>query len=97
MSGHEGRPPARTLRVSRSGGFAGLRVAGELDLDADDEPAATARELLDRVDFARLAQRPPQPDRYVYEFQAPDGQRVTVAEQDLTDELRRLAGLVLGR
>ena len=37
----------------------------------------------------------PQPDRYVYEFRTPTGERVVVQEQDLTDDLRRLASLVL--
>ena len=76
-----GAPPAQQLEVVRSGGFAGLRVSGSLDLAADDDRAAEARSLVGRLDFSQVAQRPPRPDRYVYEFLAPDGNRVAVAEQ----------------
>jgi hypothetical protein len=88
--------PAEQVRVLRSGGFAGLRVSGSLDLAADDPRAADARSLVERIDFAQVAQRPPHPDMFVYEFRTP-GHRVTVAEQDLTEDLRRLAGIVLER
>ena len=46
----------------------------------------------------RLLRAPPgtpQPDRYVYEFRTPTGEQVVVQEQDLTEDLRRLAALVL--
>ena len=36
----------------------------------------------------------PQPDRFVYTFDV-DGQQVVVGEQDLTDDLGRLARLLL--
>jgi Zn-dependent metalloprotease len=87
-------PPTGQVHVSRSGGFAGLRVSGSLDLHADDDRAADARSLVSRIDFTQVAQRLPRPDMFVYEFRAP-GHRVAVAEQDLTDDLRRLASLVL--
>lgn len=82
--------------MSRSGGFAGLRVSGSLDLAADDDRALDARSLVGRIDFAQVVERAPRPDMFVYEFRAP-GHRVVVAEQDLTDDLRRLAGIVLER
>ncbi len=88
-------PVTQQVHVSRSGGFAGLRVSGSVDLATDDARAADARSLVDRIDFTQVAQRPPQPDMYVYEFKAPSGHQVSVAEQDLTDDLRRLAGIVL--
>ncbi len=37
----------------------------------------------------------PQPDRFVYTFDV-DGRQVVVGEQDLTDDLGRLARLLLG-
>ncbi|MEP6817064.1 MAG: protealysin inhibitor emfourin, partial [Marmoricola sp.] len=88
--------PVEQLHVTRTGGFAGIRVAGSLDLAADDERAANARSLVGRIDFTQVQQRDPRPDMFVYEFRAP-GHQVTVAEQDLTDDLRRLAGIVLER
>ena len=50
--------------------------------------------MLDQV-RSRLRLGMPQPDRYVYEFRTPTGERAVVQEQDLTDDLRRLASLVL--
>ena len=87
-------PPVEKVHVSRSGGFAGLRVSGSVDLDAGDDRALDARSLVGRIDFTQVAQRPPRPDMFVYEFRAP-GHQVTVAEQDLTDDLRRLASIIL--
>ncbi|MDQ6642050.1 MAG: M4 family metallopeptidase [Actinomycetota bacterium] len=87
-------PAAATVHVTRTGGFAGMRVSGSVDLAAEDTRAADARSLVGRIDFGQVAQRPPHPDMYVYEFHAP-GHEITVAEHDLTDDLRRLAGIVL--
>ena len=53
------------------------------------------RALLDRIDVHALRGGLPHPDMYVYELDLL-GQRATVAEQHLTDELRRLVELVLG-
>jgi len=83
------------VQVSRSGGFAGRRVSGAVDLTATDLRASDVRDLVDRIDFSQLRMGTPQPDRYVYEFRTPTGERVVVQEQDLTDDLRRLASLVL--
>ncbi len=87
--------PTRQVQVSRSGGFAGRRVSGAVDLAAADLRASDVRDLVDRIDFSQLRAGMPQPDRYVYEFRTPAGERVVVQEQDLTDDLRRLASLVL--
>ena len=84
----------RLVVVRRTGGFAGLRTSGELDLDGDDPRAPEAAGLVDRVDLAVVGSGPPQPDRYVYDFDL-CGDAATVAEQHLTSELRRLADLVL--
>ena len=91
-------PPGPTtpqVQVVRSGGFAGRRVSGAVDLTAADLRASDVRDLVDRIDFSRLPAGTPQPDRYVYEFRTPAGGRVVVQEQDLTADLRRLAALVL--
>ena len=86
--------PAGVVRVRRTGGFAGLRAAGEVDLDADDPRAAELRGLVDRIDVRALAGGPPHPDGYVYDLDL-CGARATVPEQHLTDDLRRLVRLVL--
>lgn len=86
------------VRVTRSGGFAGLVSVGEVPLaEADDD----LRSLVDRCgrpdgDLAGLPGAPQgEPDRYVYTFEVPSAGPVDVPEQDLTDDLRELARRVL--
>jgi hypothetical protein len=87
-------PAHRTLEVRRSGGLAGRTASGSLDLDADDPRAAEARALLHRVDLAALAPGVPMPDMHVYSFVL-GSRTVSVPEQDLPAELRRLAELTI--
>ncbi len=82
------------VRVGRSGGFAGRTIAGQVDIDAD-ERGDEVSELLHRIDFAAVGKATPQPDRFIYVFEVGD-REVTVHEQLMTDDLRRLADLVLG-
>jgi len=82
------------VAVRRTGGFAGLVAAGEVDLEADDRRAHELAELVDRIDLREVAGGAPQPDRYVYAFDL-GGRRAEVPEQHLTDDLRRLAELLL--
>jgi len=86
----------RLVSVRRSGGFAGLRKANEVDLDGDDPRAPEVADLVDRIDLRAVGTEGPQPDRYVYDFDL-CGDCATVPEQQLTDDLRRIADLVLGR
>jgi len=86
--------PGGVVRVRRTGGFAGLRAAGEVDLDADDPRGPELRGLVDRIDVRTLRGGPPHPDGYVYDLDL-CGSRATVPEQHLTDDLRRLVWLVL--
>ncbi|MGH3587963.1 MAG: protealysin inhibitor emfourin, partial [Pseudonocardia sp.] len=90
-----GQPPAsgHVVEVRRSGGFAGISTSGTVDLD-HDERAEEVRALLDRIDVASLRKGSPQPDRFVYQFRLED-REITVHEQELTDDLQRLAELVL--
>ena len=85
----------RRVRVRRTGGFIGRPVESALELADDDPRAAEVAALLDRVDPAGVRRTPQQPDRFSYEFDL-DGRSVSVREQDLTDDLRRIADLVLG-
>ena len=89
------------VKVTRSGGFAGLMAHGELDTtsqpDADRLEAA-----LRALDPARLGSGRPQPDRYVYRLEVRDGTdtagdatRLTVAEQDLDETTAWLLDRVL--
>ncbi len=87
------------VKVTRSGGFAGLMADGELDTtgqpDADRLEAA-----LRALDPARLGSGRPQPDRYVYRVEvrdAPDrdATHLTVAEQDLDETTAWLLDRVL--
>jgi len=99
--------PSGTVRVRRSGGFAGLVAEAEVDLESGADPrCAELRGLVAEVDpptAARLgeasAQEPPGADRYVYRFELPGlplaGSELVLGEQHLTPGLRRIAGLVL--
>ena len=97
-----GEPPPesttgpRTVRVRRTGGFAGLTADGEVDLDADDLRAPELADLVDRIDLREVAGGAPHPDMYVFAFDL-CGDRATVPEQHLTPDLRRVADLVLER
>ncbi|MGC4941290.1 protealysin inhibitor emfourin [Kribbella sp. DT2] len=85
------------LKVSRSGGFAGLMTSGELDTSG--EPDA---EVLEAV-AVRLTEQPPgtgrpQPDRFVYRLEISAGERVAavvIAEQDLDRDAAWLLDRVL--
>jgi len=85
----------RRVSVRRTGGFGGLRAEGELDLDGPDPRAPEVASLLDRVDLGAVPGGDPQPDRFVYDFDL-CGDCATVPEQHLTDDLRRIADVVLG-
>ncbi|WP_121257947.1 protealysin inhibitor emfourin [Nocardioides ferulae] len=91
-----GGEPRGVVRVRRTGGFAGLVAEGEVDLDTDDPRAPELRALADRVDLAAVTGGTAQPDRFVYTFDV-CGHHAVLPEQALTDDLRRLAGLLLDR
>ncbi len=90
-----GTTSGRRVSVRRSGGFAGLRATGDLDLDTDDPRVPEVAGLVGRVDLAAVRAGDPHPDRFVYDFDL-CGSCATVPEQHLTDDLRRLAELLLG-
>jgi len=90
---------SRLVSVRRTGGFAGVARAGELDLDDSDERASEVAELLGDVDVQAVpavegAPQPDRPDGFHYVFDL-CGERCALAEHQLTPELRRIAALVL--
>ena len=87
-------PAAGRVAVTRSGGFAGVRQTGEVTL-GDDPRTDEVASLLGRIDLQAVTASKPQPDRFVYTFEV-DGRQVVLGEQDLTDDLGRLARLLLG-
>ena len=59
------------IKFERTGGFAGIRFAADLDLvDLPDEQSRTLLGLLDDLDFAELPQQlmsdPAMPDQFTY-------------------------------
>jgi Zn-dependent metalloprotease len=83
-----------TVVVARTGGFAGMTKEGVVDLESDDPRVPEVRDLVQRVDFASLPQGEPRPDRFVYRFRYGSNE-AQVYEPALTEDLRRLAGIVL--
>ncbi len=88
------RPGTSLVAVRRTGGLVGQVAEGSVDLDTDDPRVPEVRGLVDRIDLAAVAWGPALPDMYVYAFDV-CGQRGQVPELRLTDDLRRLAGLLL--
>lgn len=84
---------ANLVEVRRSGGFIGRTTAGVVDLD-DDPRAPEVRRLLDRIDLRSARGGNPKPDMFVYAFRI-GSDEVSVPEQHLTGDLRRLAEIVL--
>lgn len=104
-AGGGGATAARGIvEVRRSGGFAGTRAVGRVDLGdlAGDPRGEELLRLLDRADVRAEVQgarqgaagAPVHPDRFSYAFVL-DGEEVVLPEQALTPSLQRLAGLVL--
>lgn len=90
------RPTGSTaVEVVRSGGLLGQTVSGSVDVETDDPRVTEVKELVDRIDVTALPKPSPSPDMYVYVFFIFDYDPIEVPEQQLTDELQRLAQLVL--
>lgn len=85
------------VRVRRTGGFTGIAATAELDLGGEDPRAGEVRQLIGSVELPRMAgQGAGHPDEFVYTFQVPGADPVSLPEQQLTPSLRRLAELMLG-
>jgi hypothetical protein len=86
--------PATVVSVRRTGGFAGMVATGEVDLATEDPRVPEVRSLMDRIDVTTLRPGVPHPDMFVYDVDL-CGDRASVPEQHLTDELKRLVELLL--
>ena len=80
------------VHIKRHGGLAGLRLSADVaTTDLDGDKAARAEQAVTRLLDGPAVASPPQPDRFRYEIIVPErGASVTVAEQDLPDDLRPL-------
>ena len=77
--------------VTRSGGFAGLTLRGEVDLDRLADPDLSAWQSALRDGLRTLPAHEPAPDRMVYRVRSePAGLDVTVGDHELPEELRLL-------
>lgn len=85
----------RLVSVRRTGGFAGMVRSGEIDLDGDDDRVPELSSLVARATAVDVPTEPGRPDAFVYDFDL-GGPTRRVPEQHLTDDLRRIAALVLG-
>ena len=90
------------VRLTRSGGFAGLSMVANVDLDELPHPAAAqVRAALDGVDFDRLGKvgrpRGGMPDAYQYDLEVDDGRRrsLTVHEPLSDPGLQTLVNVLL--
>jgi Thermolysin metallopeptidase, alpha-helical domain/Thermolysin metallopeptidase, catalytic domain len=81
--------------VVKSGGFMGRTVSGSVDLHTDDPRVTEVRDLVERIDLRGLTIDAARPDMYVYTFAILDLEPVDLPEHQLTDDLRRLAQVVL--
>jgi hypothetical protein len=83
--------PGGLVVVTRSGGFAGMTLRGQVNLDHLDEADLTTWRAALRDGFAQLSAHEPSPDRFVYRVRnATAGVDVTVGDHELPDDLRSL-------
>lgn len=89
------------IHFQRTGGFAGMKLAGQVDLDdLDEETAEKIRRLLDEADFFELPEHLPSEqtarDQYNYTITVKDHKRkhsVSFCETP-NEELSELANLL---
>ncbi|SDT05197.1 protealysin inhibitor emfourin [Microterricola viridarii] len=74
--------------ISRSGGFAGIRLTWQLRLD-DRPDASDWLALIAELPWTEITARAPEPDRYVYTIRCAD-QTATLSEPQLEGPWREL-------
>jgi hypothetical protein len=90
------------IKFERTGGFAGMRIATDLDLgDLPDEQANSIMELLDDLDFGELPERmidnESMPDQFIYTItvKTKDGEHTVVTgESSAPDKMQELLQLL---
>lgn len=96
-------PPRRgpRVRVTRSGGFAGLTTSGSVDLDADDEEVQRLRAAVGDQDLRSTLHgiKPGRvnPDSFQYAVTVGDDQPVVLTQDDLDQTLRQVVDVALRR
>jgi hypothetical protein len=79
------------VEVMRSGGFAGLTLRGQVDLDQLAGPDRQAWDVALNEGLSGALPHEPAPDRFVYRVSRPaTGLDVTVGEHELSDDVRAL-------
>ncbi|KQY50981.1 protealysin inhibitor emfourin [Nocardioides sp. Root140] len=91
---HSAEAAPTVVEVRRTGGFAGRTATGRCDLGGEGAHLDEVRALLSRVDLRPAKPARTYPDMYSYVIRVDDDE-VTLAETQLTDDLRRLTSLVL--
>ena len=81
--------------VSRSGGFAGLRISWQLDVDEQPD-AETWRVLIRKLPWSEVRAVAPEPDRFSYRIRC-SHHEVTLAEQQVQGPWRELIDRVQSR
>lgn len=78
--------------VSRSGGFAGLRLTWEVRVEEQPDPREWYL-LIDELPWTEPRPAPPEPDRFVYRIRC-EPHEATLAERQLTGPWRQLVDRV---
>ncbi len=83
--------PTGVVLVTRTGGFAGLKLTGQVDLDGLQGEELTAWRSALSEGLASVQPQGPAPDRFVYRVSnEPAGLDVTVGDHELPEHLRSL-------
>jgi hypothetical protein len=90
------------IKFERSGGFAGIRLSAEIELDdLPDEQRREILHLLDKLDFDELPEKqtakPPVPDEFFYTITVEgehEAYRISAGETALPDPIRPLVEIL---
>jgi hypothetical protein len=83
--------PTGLVVVTRSGGFAGMTLRGQVNLDRLDDPDRMIWQSALSEGLTQVTPHEPTPDRFVYRVRsAQAGLDITVGDHELPDHLRSL-------
>lgn len=94
----------KEIKFERTGGFAGIRLAAEIEMDElPEDQKKEIVELLDKIGFEelpeKLAGKMPVPDEFVYSIIVESGQReykVIAGESALPNNMQPLIEILTG-